>query len=214
MDFKNLNLYIEKYKDISFNFKERLLCFLSINRFTKKDELKLYNMIDNLVDLKYNTIKIVFYIIPEPTPRPRFSIKTGKFYVKNAKTNNQFLKLIVDNEKDLQNLICTPCKFKCNTFFPIPNSMNRFEKILSELGFIRPITIPDWDNLGKTYSDMIQKYLLLNDSLIVDGEVHKYYSFKPRVELIIDYLVDFDCKYNRRIVEKSKYYSNRYQVGG
>ena len=78
--------------------------------------------------------------------------------------------------------------------------------MLAELGMIKPITTPDWDNLGKTYSDMVQKWLLLNDSLITEGSVSKRYSLKPRVEITITYALNYDSIYNKRVIENSKSY--------
>ena len=76
--------------------------------------------------------------------------------------------------------------------------MNRAEKMLAELGFIRPISKPDFDNLAKTYSDMIQGSLLYDDQLIVEGRSSKYYSIKPRIEITLEYMEDFDCDFNKR----------------
>ena len=99
-------------------------------------------------------------------------------------------------------MITTPCKFTCRSYLPIPKSMSAIEKILAEMGLIRPITKPDWDNIGKTYSDMIQGMLLLDDSLIIEGVSKKYYSTKPRVEIYIEYMEKYDCLYNERKIRK------------
>ena len=81
--------------------------------------------------------------------------------------------------------------------------MNSVNKILAELGFIRPISKPDWDNLAKAYCDMIQGYLLEDDALIIEGISKKYYSIKPRVEITIEWMESFDCKYNEdKIINK------------
>lgn len=63
-----------------------------------------------------------------------------------------------------------------------------------------------WDNLGKTYSDMLQDVLFLNDNIIQTGIVEKYYSLKPRIELFISYQDDFDSNFNRKRIENSKAY--------
>ena len=56
---------------------------------------------------------------------------------------------------------------------------------------------------------MVQKYLLLNDSLITDGSVKKRYSLKPRVEITITYLLNYDCLYNKRVIENSKAFKTK-----
>ena len=84
--------------------------------------------------------------------------------------------------------------------------MKPFEKLLSEEGFVRPETDKDWDNYGKAYSDMIQGILIMNDCTITMGRVDKYYSIKPRVVIIINYMADYDSDYNRTHLMNSKFY--------
>ena len=211
---KNLELYLEKYRDISFSMEERLINFIITSKIKEKDSIKLSDMISDRMNIKRQQLICIFYIIPESTPRPRLRLSTGKFYVKNSSSNKKFCELLIEKEKDLFNIITTPTKFICNTYMPIPNGMNRFEKIMAELGYYRPVVDPDWDNLGKTYSDMVKNTILLDDRLIQDGEVHKYYSLKPRVEILFDYLIDYDCKYNKKLVEKSKSYKDYFSTKG
>ena len=64
---------------------------------------------------------------------------------------------------------------------------------------------PDWDNLAKTYSDMIQDVILDDDAYIVEGTSMKYYSWKPRIEITIQYMDDYDSDFNRnKILKKGK----------
>jgi hypothetical protein len=85
--------------------------------------------------------------------------------------------------------------------------MNATEIYLAEKGIIEPMQDPDWDNLGKTYSDMIQGLLILNDNIIVDGHVKKHFSIKPRVHICIKYQDGFDSKYNRNRMLRSTAYN-------
>lgn len=197
---KNITNYIDKYKNVSPNFLIRLQSYLKDKSYDFK--LNIEKLANRIINTPENTLKIVLYIIPEATPRPRLSPISGKFYVRENKRNNDFTELLVKDNKDIINLITTQCRFVVNSFLPIPASFNRIDTILAEMGLIRPITKPDWDNLGKTYSDMIQKHILLDDSLIVDGSSHKYYSLKPRVEILIHYKTSYDCKYNKKIIDK------------
>ena len=79
--------------------------------------------------------------------------------------------------------------------------MKILDQILAEIGFIYPLKKPDFDNLAKTYSDMIQGTLLYDDCLIVKGVSKKYYSVKPRIEIRLRYMVDYDCEYNRKKIQ-------------
>ena len=80
--------------------------------------------------------------------------------------------------------------------------MKKHEKILAEMGLIRPISKPDFDNLAKTYSDMIQGTVMTDDALIVEGISRKYYSCKPRIEIIIEYMDEIDSDYNKKKTER------------
>jgi Holliday junction resolvase RusA-like endonuclease len=87
------------------------------------------------------------------------------------------------------------------TYHPVPSNMTRIEKILAELRLIYPISKPDFDNLAKTYADMVQKYLLLDDSLVIQAIQKKRYSCKPRIEIKFKFMTKYDCKYNKRKIE-------------
>ena len=82
--------------------------------------------------------------------------------------------------------------------------MKGIEKVAAELGFIRPISKPDWDNVGKTYCDMIQDLLIYDDSFIIEGTTKKFYSIKPRIEITLSYMEDFDSDFNRNKILKKK----------
>ena len=94
----------------------------------------------------------------------------------------------------VQELLYTPCDVEFNAFVKTPNSFNTTDIFLAEIGLIRPTNKPDWDNIGKKYSDMFNSNIWLDDTLVVDGTVRKYYSIKPRVEVHLKYM---NMLYNR-----------------
>lgn len=100
-------------------------------------------------------------------------------------------------------MIMTPMTMLIDVFLPIPSSMNEKESILAEMGYIRPISKPDFDNVAKTYSDMITGSLIYDDSLIIEGTSRKFYSLKPRIEITIRYMKEIDSLFNWRKI-KSK----------
>jgi hypothetical protein len=55
---------------------------------------------------------------------------------------------------ELQALITTPCIITYRTFHKTPDAMPMEDKFLAEIGLELPMVKPDWDNLGKKYSDM------------------------------------------------------------
>lgn len=200
MSNKKIQEYQNKYGDIPKKFNERFLYLINKLQLKDNDLSKLKNSIKRIQSIKYNEITFIFYFIPQATPRPRYSRFSKVFYIKNAMNYNQVFGEFIDGCDDINFKIITPCEFECKTFAPIPEQMNKIDKILAELSLIQNISKPDWDNLGKTYSDMVQKHLILDDSLIFKGSVEKLYSSKPRIEIKIRYMNDFDSKYNERKV--------------
>lgn len=191
--------YNKLYGDIPKYNNERIEYLLKDTNL-KRNKLKVYDEIQRINSIKWKKKSFTLYIIPKATPRPR-SGKNGIFYVKGASDNKKFFKEFI-KDKELE-IINTPCKIECISYLPISKSMNSVNKILAELGFIRPISKPDWDNLAKAYCDMIQGYLLEDDALIIEGTSKKYYSIKPRVEITIEWMESFDCKYNEdKIINK------------
>ena len=197
MSIKKIDEYNEKYSNIPSELQERFLYVLKELNIKEKEMNKIRQQIKSILRIKFHTLSFVFYFIPQATPRPRYSRFTKSFYVKNALNYNEIFKKFIEETSDIDFLITTPCEFECKTYSPIPSSMNRIEKVITELGLIHNISKPDWDNLGKTYSDMVQKHLISDDSIIYKGTVEKLYSCKPRIEITIKYMDEFDSKFNR-----------------
>lgn len=189
--------YRDCFEDLPDDYNEQLEYIKSRN---KVDDTKLNDSIENINNIEWKTLKFSFNVIPQPAARPRLS--NGIFYVEGAKENWKYVNRIIQNH----DIIHTACKLHVESYFPIPNTMNSVEKILAQMKYIRPTGGGDWDNLGKTYSDAIQKTLIINDNIIISGTSEKYYCLKPRVDLTIEYQVDYDSKYNKRRIESSKMY--------
>ena len=49
---------------------------------------------------------------------------------------------------------------------------------------------------------MIQGIILYDDSLVVDGLSQKRYSTKPRIEIEISYMTDYDSQFNKNKILK------------
>jgi Holliday junction resolvase RusA-like endonuclease len=190
--------YNSKYGNIPKDYLNRfdyLINSLNLGK-TKKN---LTNEILRILDINWKFVTFTIYLLPKATPRPR-SGKNGVFYVKGAKDNKKYFeKYLINQDIDI---ITTPTKFYCDTYFPIPESMNAVEKVCAELGLIRPTSKPDWDNVAKAYCDMCQGFLLYDDSLVVEGVSRKWYSVKPRIEISISYMEDYDSTFNKKKITK------------
>lgn len=197
--------YNRKFSNIPKDYNDRLVWLydeLHLNEF-KCDSIisKYYSMMNTL---EFKRFFIVLYEIPEGSPRPRFRLVNRKnlsnmalsnpnfvhVYSPTGTEDNNYMKRLMTTEEFsfLDQFIYTPCNVLYRTFFKTPSSFNAIDKYLSELGVHTPITKPDWDNIGKKYSDMTNQNLWVDDRLVVRGTVEKWYSVLPRVEITIDYL--------------------------
>lgn len=204
---KDLKKYNDTYGMIPKEFFERIEYMLNYFKITDKHLKNIQKKINKYKESEWMSIDLIINFIPKATPRARTSKFAKHFYVSDASSNSKIMEKFVKENLQEYPLITTACKFYCKTYFPTPTSqMNKEDIILSELGIIHHMSKPDWDNLGKTYSDMIQKHLILDDSNIIDGRVQKFYSIKPRIEIHIEFMDKYDSKYNKKRIESRKQY--------
>lgn len=192
------------YADLPNDSDELLASFISDNKFTKKQMVELIKEYHKLKKAKKDKVKLKFIIemIPKGSPRPRLNLYRKCVYVEGAKENWEFFKKLVDTQQiKIKGQIHKATYMDLKYYLPIPSGMTKKEKVLAEKKVLRPISKPDWDNLGKT-TDMFNKTLWLDDSLVIDARVRKYYSFKPRIEVKIKYEKVFDSLYNERKITK------------
>lgn len=195
--------YERKYSGIPLDYYERLSWLYDELNINPKDEQDILIKRNYLIsNLYYYDFNVVLNEVPEGTPRPRFRITRGNYgsaaanfpgfirvYSLTGKEDQVFMqRLIGDDLIQLDRLISTACNIDICTFTETPKIFNKADKILSEIGLIRPLQKPDWDNIEKKYSDMFNSNIWLDDTLVIDGSIHKYYSVLPRVEIRIKYL--------------------------
>ena len=198
---KSEKIYNEKYGDIPISFTKRLELLYSRSKNPDRLRAEVEKRIRDIESIEWGIYTYTMYVLPKATPRPRTTSKGNFFYVKGAADNKKYFnKHIMKSDWDI---ITTPTIFDCKCYFPTPTNLSQVDKILAEMGYIRNISMPDFDNLAKTYTDMLKAILLYYDRLIIGGIVDKYYSIKPRVEVTIQYMKDFDCNYNMKKILKS-----------
>lgn len=201
MTKKDIREYNEKYGLVPTDKEERLKFLMSQAKNAEKTFAPVDGEIKRIQGIKWKTVKYVIYLIPKASPRPRRSLN-GHFYVNGAADNKRFFKNFYKETLNIP-IIDTPCKFYCDSYLPIPSDMSLVNQVLAELGLIRPVKKPDFDNLAKTYSDMTQGVLLFDDALIIEGISRKWYSCKPRIEITFKYMEDFDSDYNKKKILKT-----------
>ena len=206
--------YQDTYRDIPKDFHERLNYMCTKYKLSDSKMREILETKNNMLfNIAYKTLKICLYEEPEGTPRPRArlvnrynvlneSLSNSHFiqiYSITGKADNAYMKRLVDQNDYLEanQLIYTPCDVCVNVFFKPPSGMTVTDLFLAEIGLIRPIKKPDWDNIGKKYSDMYNSNIWLDDDLVIDGQVRKWYSILPRVEI--------DLKYSNMLFNKYQY---------
>ena len=205
--------YEEAYKDIPREYQERLQWMYDKYHLTINKATQILKRRQEMLDtMKFEKeFFIVLYEEPEGSPRPRAKYITKDNIISNAQSNpgfiqiysltgasdRNFMKRLLDENEygELQHhLIYTPCYVTYVTFSKTPSSYNTEETYLAELGLMRPLAKPDFDNIEKKYSDMYNGNIWLDDTLVVEGTIKKYYSILPRVEITLQYM---NMLYNR-----------------
>lgn len=210
--------YRQKYSHIPIDYNERLEWMYDNLKINDKKAREILNKRSSMMSsLYYRDITIVLFEEPEGTPRPRFrlinrqnfvneAINNGQFvhvYSLNAKEDSLYMQRLLDQDLvQVQELIWTPCIVEYNIYQKTPTVFNTVDTFLAEIGLIRPITKPDWDNIGKKYSDMFNHNVWLDDTLVISGTLNKYYSILPRVEIKLRYLNTLYNKYQFNTISK------------
>lgn len=194
--------YQEKYGIIP-EEKNDILNYIKENFKVNND--KLFNLESYIDHIDWDYIEFEIPLVPKGTPRPRYSSRSGKFYVKGAANYKKLIKEIIT----IKEVIHTGCVIEIETYQPTPVSQMRPEEIyLAEKGKIRPLSNPDVDNLAKTYLDAVTGHLIINDNIVFAAYLEKYFSMKPRIVITIKYMKEFDSKYNMKKVTGSKSYKS------
>lgn len=139
-------------------------------------------------------MEIKFTVIGEPhgKGRPRFIPKTGRAITPKDTVNYEAL---VKLEYAIQ---CKEHKFpddaqldmRIMAYYGIPKSQTKKNKELMKKKLLRPIKKPDMDNVIKIIADSLNGIAYRDDTQIVDCQIRKFYSDRPRVEVMIRQIVN------------------------
>lgn len=200
------SLYEEKYSDIPKDFYQRLEYMYTKLKITPSKADAILTMRNQMLETFHysNELYIILYEEPEGSPRPRARYINKHNLTTMAKANPGFIQIysltgasdkaffkrvLTDNEMfQVDKLICTPCMVRYEAYLHTPSSFNAIDTYLAELGIIRPITKPDFDNIEKKYSDMLTNNIWLDDALVIESSMSKYYSILPRIEIRLRFL--------------------------
>ena len=193
---KRITEYNEKHPDRVYDsigclqtyFRERKWDF---DKACKKANKKLEKILDQRT---YKSIEITMYEDPMQTHRPR-TTQYGSIYSPNAAENHKYFEKAIKSVIKTLKLINTPAEITVEAYMEMPTNVKPDEVILFEAKVLYPIDKPDYDNIGKCYTDMLKEVLAIDDDLFYRGTITKYFSVTPRVEITIRYLAAHESEY-------------------
>lgn len=191
-----LKRYRSKYTSIIEDPEERLKLYfrdngLDYEKAREKAEKLLIKVVE---DVEYRVIRMTLYEYPMKTERPRRRFGGGT-YSPNAKDNLDYMEAGCKSLAKSIKLINTPAKIEVRAYLEMPTGVKPEEIFLYEAAILNPLTTPDYDNIGKCYTDMLKNVLILDDDVFYKGTVTKFYSVLPRVEIEITYQTQHNSDY-------------------
>lgn len=134
-------------------------------------------------------MRINFTVMGEPKGkgRPRFCRNTGHAITPKDTVNYETLVKMEYTQACGEQMFPDDAMLdmRIKAYYSIPKSASKKRHSAMLSGEIRPTKKPDMDNVIKIIADALNKIAYRDDTQIVDCQVRKFYSEKPRVEVMI-----------------------------
>lgn len=134
-------------------------------------------------------MRINFTVMGEPKGkgRPRFCRNTGHAITPKDTVNYETLVKMEYTQACGEQMFPDDAMLdmRIKAYYSIPKSASKKRHAAMLGGDIRPTKKPDMDNVIKIIADALNKIAYRDDTQIVDCQVRKFYSEKPRVEVMI-----------------------------
>lgn len=134
-------------------------------------------------------MQINFTVMGEPKGkgRPRFCRNTGHAITPKDTVNYETLVKMEYTQACGEQMFPDDAMLdmRIKAYYSIPKSASKKRHAAMLSGDIRPTKKPDMDNVIKIIADALNKIAYRDDTQIVDCQVRKFYSEKPRVEVMI-----------------------------
>ena len=132
-------------------------------------------------------MKVEFTIDGEPVgkARPRMNTRTGKAYTPDkTRMYEDYIKLLYRSQVKYYFDGCIRLTIKA--FYGVAKSDSKKKKEDKLSNILRPSKKPDIDNVVKLIADGLNGIAYKDDTQIIEIYATKFYSDKPRVEVIIE----------------------------
>lgn len=190
-----LKEYSAKYSSIQADPTERIRDYFKTNNLNlDKAITKAIKKIETIEENRvYNTVHITMYEYPMKTDRPRTF--NGHTFSPNAAANHKYFGDAISQICKQIKLINTPATIQIDAYMEMPHNVSPDEVILYEAKVLDVVDTPDYDNIGKCYTDIMKNNLISDDDIFHTGIVRKFYSLLPRVEITITYIASHESDY-------------------
>ena len=131
-------------------------------------------------------MKVEFTIDGDPIgkARPRMNTRTGKAYTPTkTRMYEDYIKLLYRTQ--VKYYFEGYVRLTIKAFYGVAKSDSKKKKEDKLSNILRPIKKPDLDNIVKLIADGLNGIAYKDDTQIVEIVAKKYYSDKPRVEVVI-----------------------------
>lgn len=185
-------LYQQMYGDIPDDQLGRIAYILGKKANNEKFNKMIQDEAKRIKRIKMKELNFTMWKIVKPSARPRHTSRGGyiRMYVPHARENGDWFEAFAE-ENNLPK-INTPCIINFSVYEKTPSSFSIKNKVLAELGFIRPWKrTGDVDNYAKGILDCIQHGMLKDDCLVIESTQKLFYSIKPHADIEIKYMSKF-----------------------
>ena len=126
---------------------------------------------------------------PVAKQRPRFTRQGGFVRTYTPKKTLDYEKAIAEEflKQEDRSEYEGYVRIKCIFYMPMPKAFSKKKREKALKGDILPITKKDVDNLVKSVLDGLNGVAYKDDKQVVSLYAHKYYSDRPRTEVVIEY---------------------------
>ncbi|MCA0617605.1 RusA family crossover junction endodeoxyribonuclease [Clostridioides difficile] len=132
-------------------------------------------------------MKVFLVIDGEPVgkERPRFNLATKRTYTpQKTKDYEELIKWLYQSK--VRHYFTGYIKMTLRCYYSIAKSNSKKIKEQKRNNVLRPNKKPDIDNVVKIIADSLNEIAYKDDTQIVEVIASKYYSDRPRVEVILE----------------------------